>query len=140
MLLLNIFLKDDDGTEKEKKSPNHEEEIIVHNYLSENEDCKHLKESIKKLNSIVDQILPTIRCFIMKNNDETNPCNIIKLKQITNDESLWISIIFRLINKIDLDDSLGASVISIFLEETPLPSKVLINNYNKFFYEIKQKI
>ncbi len=75
----------------------------------------------KKLNSIVDQIMPTVRSVIMQDNYE-NPYDIIKLQQIAKEENLWIPIIYRLINQTDIDDPLGASVIIIFLEETTLPS------------------
>lgn len=37
----------------------------------------------------------------------------------------------RLIDKISFDDQLGPSVISIFVEETPIPSKVIIENLKK---------
>ena len=67
---------------------------------------------------------------IMKNNEE-NPCDIIKLQHIAKEEKLWIPIIFRLINKIEINDPLGPSIITIFLEETPLPSKVY--HYMLFF-------
>jgi RING finger and SPRY domain-containing protein 1 len=66
----------------------------------------------------------------MKNNEE-NPTDIVKLQQIAKDESLWLNIIFCLIDKIDLNDKLGPPVIAIFLEETPLPSKeqiILLTN------------
>ncbi len=83
----------------------------------------HIKDaSNKKFNLVVDQILPTVRSVIMKNNEE-NPTDIVKLQQIAKDESLWLNIIFSLIDKIDLNDKLGPPVIAIFLEETPLPSK-----------------
>ncbi len=75
----------------------------------------------KKLHEVIDQILPTVRSVIMKSNEE-NPTDIIKLQQITKEEDLWIPIIFRLINKIEIDDPLGASIISIFLEESTLPT------------------
>lgn len=58
------------------------------------------------------------------NSNQENPYEILKLKQIVKDEELWLMIIFNLIDKIEMDDQLGPSIIAIFLEETPLPSLV----------------
>lgn len=116
----------------DKNLPYGGENQIIY-YIPENE-CGI--ESNKKLYNIIDQILPTVRSVIMKNNEE-NPCDIIKLQHIAKEEKLWIPIIFRLINRIEINDPLGASIITIFLEETPLPSrdqitmltdKILLNN------------
>ena len=93
--------------------------IITH--LPENES-----ESNKNINSSVDQILPAVRSFLMKSSIQEN-LDIIRLQDIARDESYWISILTRLINKIDLSDPLGPLIISLFLEETPLPSMDQIN-------------
>lgn len=79
------------------------------------------QSSDEKLHEVIDDILPTVRSVIMKNNEES-PTDIIKLQHISKQEELWIPIIFLLINKIEIDDPLSASIISIFLEETPLPT------------------
>ena len=96
----------------------HEDEsgvrIITH--LAENEF-----DSNKNINSSVDQILPAVRSFLMKSSIQEN-LDIIRLQDIARDEVYWISILTRLINKIELNDPLGALIISLFLEETPLPS------------------
>lgn len=80
----------------------------------------------KKLNGHIDRILPTLRCLIMRNNQE-DPYEIIKLKQIVKEESFWLLIMLNLIDKIEIDDPLGPSLISIFLEETPLPTQDQVN-------------
>lgn len=76
----------------------------------------------KKLNSIINEILPSVRSVIMKNNEESY-YGFSKLQQISKKEQLCIPIIIRLINRIEINDPLGPSIISIFLAETPLPSK-----------------
>lgn len=88
-------------------------------YMPDNETHK---EPDKKVINIIDQILPTVRSVIMKSDDD-NACDIIKLQHISKQEKLWMPMIFRLINKIEINDPLGSSVISIFLEEMPLVTK-----------------
>lgn len=47
----------------------------------------------------------------------------------------------NLIDKIDIDDPLGPSLIAIFLEETPLPTKVdFLFCFYKLFYCLKHDI
>ena len=47
----------------------------------------------------------------------------------------------NLIDKIDIDDPLGPSLIAIFLEETPLPTKVdFFYAFISFYYRIKHVI
>ena len=75
----------------------------------------------------MDQILPAVRSFLMKSSIQEN-LDIIRLQDIARDEVYWISILTRLINKIELNDPLGALIISLFLEETPLPSIDQINS------------
>ena len=96
----------------------------------------------KKLNVIIDEILPTVRSVIMKD-DRENFSSFHKLQGIVKEENLWIPIIYRLINQIEMDDPLGASVIMIFLYETPLPTmeqidmlneKILLDNKVGFIY------
>ena len=82
----------------------HEDEsgvrIITH--LAENEF-----DSNKNINSSVDQILPAVRSFLMKSSIQEN-LDIIRLQDIARDEVYWISILTRLINKIELNDPLGS--------------------------------
>lgn len=108
-------------------STNQEDEsgvrIITH--LPETES-----DSNKNINSSVDQILPAVRSFLMKSSIQEN-LDIIRLQDIARDESYWISILTRLINKIELADPLGPLIISLFLEETPLPSMDQINSLLK---------
>lgn len=47
----------------------------------------------------------------------------------------------NLIDKIDIDDPLGPSLIAIFLEETPLPTKVdFFYTYISYYYRIKRTL
>jgi hypothetical protein len=94
--------------------------IITH--LAEND-----VDSSKNINKLVDQILPAVRSFLMKSSIQEN-LDIIRLQDIARDETYWISILTRLINKIELNDPLGPLIISLFLEETPLPSMEQINS------------
>ncbi len=104
--------------------------IITHLQETEN-------DSIKNINQSVDQILPAVRSFLMKSSIQEN-LDIIRLQDIARDEVYWINILTRLINKIDLNDPLGPLIISLFLEETPLPSMDQINSLlNKIDIEAK---
>ena len=84
-------------------------------------------DSNKNINHSVDQILPAVRSFLMKSSIQEN-LDIIRLQDIARDEVYWINILTRLINKIELNDPLGPLIISLFLEETPLPSMDQINS------------
>ena len=122
----NVLIKNHIRTSKPCSSSQSKQAPFIQYVFSDN-----VKDaSNKKFNILVDQILPTVRSVIMKNNEE-NPTDIVKLQQIAKDESLWLNIIFSLIDKIDLNDKLGPPVIAIFLEETPLPSReqiILLTN------------
>lgn len=106
-----------------------------------------MKSTNKKLTYAIDRILPTIRSLIMRKygidkrfqiyinfnlfnfiknkiSNQENPYEIIKLKQIVKEEEYWLLIMLNLVDKIETDDPLGPSIIALFLEETPLPSKV----------------
>ena len=56
--------------------------------------------------------------------NEENPADIVKLqqiaKQVDSNQSLWIAIICRLIDKIEISDPLGPSIIAIFLGKSQL--------------------
>ncbi len=88
--------------------------------MPESEVAMQLIKS-KKLNSIFDQIVPTVRSIITKEKCD-NPYDLLKLQQVAKEENLWMPIIYRLINQTVIEDPLGASVIAIFLDETVLPS------------------
>ncbi|CAF0717503.1 unnamed protein product [Brachionus calyciflorus] len=76
----------------------------------------------KTLDLFIDDMLPLVRSVLMKDNND-NTENIIRLQEVARDEGIWLSIILRLIDRIKLNDQLGPSIISIFIEETPLPSQ-----------------
>ncbi len=50
---------------------------------------------------------------------------INQLQEMANNEKKWIKILIVLIKRVKLNDPLGPAIIALFLEECPLPSKVI---------------
>jgi hypothetical protein len=46
------------------------------------------------------------------------------MQRLASDEKGWIKIMIELINRIELDDPIGPPIISLFLDEFPIPTPV----------------
>jgi hypothetical protein len=51
---------------------------------------------------------------------------INELQEMASNEKSWIKILIALVERVKLNDPLGPTIIALFLEECPLPSKVSI--------------
>lgn len=62
---------------------------------------------------------------------------MLTLHKIADQESGWLQVMKSLINVIPMDDPLGPAVVTLLLEECPLPTKV---NFTKYFYVALSKL
>ena len=46
------------------------------------------------------------------------------MQRLASNEKGWIKIMIELVNRIELDDPIGPSIISLFLDEFPIPTPV----------------
>jgi hypothetical protein len=81
--------------------------------------------SNKLVRQVVRDLLDSIRYFVVNNNEEEPPRVMYEMQQIASDEKGWVQVIVELINKIEMNDPLGPAIIALFLEECPLPTKVI---------------
>ena len=59
------------------------------------------------------------------------------LHSIADKESGWLTVVRSMVQVIPLDDPLGPAVITLLLDDCPLPSKVSSNILNILFNNIK---
>ncbi|PIO75031.1 SPRY domain protein [Teladorsagia circumcincta] len=70
---------------------------------------------------LIRQTLKVIRSLV--NNEQDPPASLLKLNMIAEREKGWLLVVESLIETVPDDDSLGPAVITLFLDECPLPSK-----------------
>jgi len=56
--------------------------------------------------------------------DQEPPWSLLQLHRLAEEETGWINVIETVIKVIPADDPLGPSVITLLLDECPLPTKV----------------
>jgi|LakMenEpi03Aug12_release.lakeMendotaPanAssembly.Ray.scaffolds.fasta_scaffold1134665_2 hypothetical protein len=47
------------------------------------------------------------------------------MQRLASNEKGWIKIMIQLVNRIELDDPIGPSIITLFLDEFPIPTPVI---------------
>ncbi|KAF1768191.1 hypothetical protein GCK72_000003 [Caenorhabditis remanei] len=77
-----------------------------------------VRDDIKEL---IIETLEVIRTLV--NNEQEPPQSLLKLNFIADEEKGWMLVVKALIYTIPENDPLGPAVISLFLDECPLPSK-----------------
>ncbi|CAO4360337.1 unnamed protein product [Caenorhabditis nigoni] len=77
-----------------------------------------VRDDIKEL---IIETLEVIRTLV--NNEQEPPQSLLKLNFIADEEKGWMLVVRALIYTIPENDPLGPAVISLFLDECPLPSK-----------------
>ena len=55
------------------------------------------------------------------------------MQRLASNEKGWIKIMIQLVNRIELDDPIGPSIITLFLDEFPIPTPVLFDSKRIFF-------
>ena len=90
------------------------------------------------LNALVDEALSVVRA--VSDTEQEPPHALLVISRIANREDRWLDVMITLIERIPIDDPLGATVIAILLDECSLPSKELLqqlikricsNNYSR---------
>ena len=99
----------------------------------------HLRNySPYNLNALIDETLLMIRTVV--DNDQEPPHAMFLVSRIANREDRWLDVICALIDRIPIDDPLGATVIALLLDECSLPSdefvqqlirRICANNRNR---------
>ncbi|PAV76580.1 hypothetical protein WR25_19214 [Diploscapter pachys] len=77
------------------------------------------------IKDLIRQTLKVIRTLV--NNEQEPPQSLLKLNLIADKERGWLMVVKALIETVPDNDSLGPAVITLFLDECPLPSKETIH-------------
>ncbi|CAD6197266.1 unnamed protein product [Caenorhabditis auriculariae] len=77
------------------------------------------------IEALIFETLRVIRTLV--NNEQEPPRALLQLNMIADNENGWMTVVKCLIESIPHDDSLGPAVISLFLDECPLPSKETVH-------------
>ena len=76
------------------------------------------------LNALIDETLLIIRT--VADTDQEPPHAMLVVSRIANREDRWLEVMVALIERVPMDDPLGATVIALLLDECSLPSKELL--------------
>lgn len=59
--------------------------------------------------------------------EQEPPASMIKLHVIADKEEGWLALVTSMVRVIPLEDPLGPAVITLLLDDCPLPTRVIIN-------------
>ena len=62
--------------------------------------------------------------LLLYSSEQETPHSMLVIHKIADNESGWLDVVHSLINVIPMNDPLGPTVITLLLDECPLPSKV----------------
>uniref|UniRef100_F1KY53 RING finger and SPRY domain-containing protein 1 n=1 Tax=Ascaris suum TaxID=6253 RepID=F1KY53_ASCSU len=74
---------------------------------------------------LIKQILLLIRSLV--SNDQEPPTPLLKLNLIADKEGGWVLVVICLIEAVPAEDALGPAVITLFLDEGPLPTNETVS-------------
>ncbi|KAF8368289.1 hypothetical protein PRIPAC_86118 [Pristionchus pacificus] len=77
------------------------------------------------INHLILETLSVIRDLV--NNDQEPPGSLLKLNLIADKEEGWQMVVRSLIDTVPHEDALGPAVITLFLDESPLPAKEAVS-------------
>ncbi|EFO22162.2 hypothetical protein LOAG_06326 [Loa loa] len=80
-----------------------------------------IEEVEADVRDLIWQTLKIIRYLV--SNDQEPPTQLLKLNLIADKESGWIMVVMCLIDVVPVEEPLGPAVITLFLDESPLPTK-----------------
>lgn len=89
---------------------------------SDNDEEEDDDEENEESSIVFDDILNAIREVVINNNGDEPPSIIIEMQRLASNEKGWIKIMIQLVNRIELDDPIGPSIITLFLDEFPIPT------------------
>jgi hypothetical protein len=81
------------------------------------------------LNALIDETLSIIRTVV--DTDQDPPHAMLVVSRIANREDRWLDVMIALIDRIPINDPLGATVIALLLDECSLPSRELLQQLIK---------
>jgi hypothetical protein len=81
------------------------------------------------LNALIDETLSVIRTVV--DTDQEPPHALLVVSRIASREDRWLDVMIALIERVPIDDPLGATVIALLLDECSLPSKELLHQLIK---------
>lgn len=81
------------------------------------------------LNTLIDETLSIIRTVV--DNDQEPPHAMLVVSRIASREDRWLDVMMALIDRVPINDPLGATVIALLLDECPLPSRELLHQLIK---------
>ena len=76
------------------------------------------------LNALIDETLLIIRTVV--DTDQEPPHAMLLISRMANREDRWLEVMNALIERVPMNDPLGATVIALLLDECSLPSKELL--------------
>jgi len=65
---------------------------------------------------------------------------MVRLHNIAEHEDGWLLVVTSLIHAIPLEDPLGPAVISLLLDDCPLPTKVNLNPNPKYWSQLQENL
>ena len=81
------------------------------------------------INALIDETLAIIRTVV--DTDQEPPHAMLVVSRIANREDRWLDVMIALIERVPINDPLGATVIALLLDECSLPSKELLQQLIK---------
>lgn len=78
----------------------------------------------QNLNALIDETLLIIRTVV--DTDQEPPHAMLLISRMANREDRWLEVMNALIERVPMNDPLGATVIALLLDECSLPSKELL--------------
>jgi len=81
------------------------------------------------LHALIDETLLILRTVV--DTDQEPPHAMLIISRIANHEDRWLEVMIALIERIPMNDPLGATVIALLLDECSLPSKELLQQLIK---------
>ncbi|KAL5022381.1 hypothetical protein ScPMuIL_001536 [Solemya velum] len=87
------------------------------------------RESQRNVDSLVLETLSLIRTLV--DNEQEPPQAMVQLQKVAEKETGWLEVVRSLILSIPLDNPLGPAVITLLLDECPLPTKEAISELHR---------
>ncbi|XP_076244487.1 RING finger and SPRY domain-containing protein 1 [Calliopsis andreniformis] len=113
-------------------------ESSVGTVASDNVTCRGLKfPSSANIDKLVLETLSVVGSLV--DNEQEPPPAMLKLHAIADKEDGWIQVVISMVNVIPMHNPLGPSVITLLLDDCPLPSKESVLTLSGMF-QLYQKL
>jgi len=95
----------------------HEEDLWSHGSY---DTCQDTRPDQQLVNSLVLETLNVIRTLV--ENEQDPPASLMRLHNIADNEEGWLQLVLALVDVIPLGDPLGPAVMTLLLDDCPLPT------------------